>query len=294
MPNLDDLFSPQPRKETPFDKDAWAARKQEERERVYAKVDSYAVSMGSNGDLFRTFLDVQARFDRYSVSNAILIADQMPQARRLADFESWRSSGVYVKKGAVGVSILEPGKEYEREDGSIGVSYQVKKVFDISQTNSRQRPAPTAVRDQRLLMKALMNNAPCRFALSDTLPEGVNATYHAEDNVILVRQGLDATVLFQSLAQEVAYVHLTKGGYLCQAPAFLAKNASYMLCRRNGISVENFSFARMPEAYRTMDAQSMRAEAGVVREVAGEISADMNRVLTVQDRSHRQRDDGAR
>ena len=36
MPNFDDLFAPQPvqREDTPFDKDAWAAKKQAERESV--------------------------------------------------------------------------------------------------------------------------------------------------------------------------------------------------------------------------------------------------------------------
>lgn len=47
------------------------------------------------------------------------------------------------KRGADAITILEPGKEYTREkDGSTGVFYDPKKVFDISQTNSRQRPPP--------------------------------------------------------------------------------------------------------------------------------------------------------
>ena len=38
MPNYDDLFTeqPAPQEQTPFDKDAWAAKKQAEREGVYA------------------------------------------------------------------------------------------------------------------------------------------------------------------------------------------------------------------------------------------------------------------
>ena len=43
MPNYDDLFTGQPtqQEEKPFDKTAWAARKQAEREGVYAMIDSY-------------------------------------------------------------------------------------------------------------------------------------------------------------------------------------------------------------------------------------------------------------
>ena len=43
MPNYDDLFTGQTtqQEEKPFDKTAWAARKQAEREGVYAMIDSY-------------------------------------------------------------------------------------------------------------------------------------------------------------------------------------------------------------------------------------------------------------
>ena len=60
MPNYDDLFTsqPAPREETPFDKDAWAAKKQAEREGVYAMIDSYVHDMGVDGGVFQGYLDV--------------------------------------------------------------------------------------------------------------------------------------------------------------------------------------------------------------------------------------------
>ena len=102
MENYDDLFAPQPdqRRDAPFDKDAWAARKQQEREGVYLMIDTFAHEMSMDGSLFCDYLDVQARFDLYSVSNAILVAAQKPDATKLADFDTWKSSGLYVKRGA--------------------------------------------------------------------------------------------------------------------------------------------------------------------------------------------------
>ena len=292
MGNFDDLFAPQPvqREDTPFDKDAWAAKKQQEREGVYLMIDTYAHEMSLDGGLFRAYLDVQARFDLYSVSNAILIAAQCPEATKLADFDHWKESGVYVKRGADAITILEPGKEYEKDDGSTGVSYNVKKVFDISQTNSRQRAVPPVARDERLLLKALMNNAPCRFSISNELPDGVNVAYYNKENTIRVRQGLDAPTIFRGLAQEVAYVHMTKGNYSCENPAFVLYSVSYMLCQRNGVSVEHFSFAEMPEEYSKMDAQSIRAEMGTIREMAGTITADMNRLFAAQEKAQKNHD----
>ena len=296
MGNFDDLFAPQPvqREDTPFDKDAWAAKKQQEREGVYLMIDTYAHEMSLDGGLFRAYLDVQARFDLYSVSNAILIAAQCPEATKLADFDHWKESGVYVKRGADAITILEPGKEYEKDDGSTGVSYNVKKVFDISQTRAEQRPAPAVARDERLLLKALMNNAPCRFSISNELPEGVNVAYHPQNSVIYVRQGLDAPTIFRGLAQELARAHMNKGSFQCQNPDFVAYSASYMLCKRNGVSVEGFSFDRLPESYAMMDAKALRAEVGVMRDVAGSITADMNRLFQAQEKAQKNRDGGAR
>ena len=76
MPNYDDLFTTQPAPQEEFNKDAWAAKKQAERKDVYLMIDTYAHEMSIDGGLFQGYLDVQARFDLYSVSNAILIAAQ--------------------------------------------------------------------------------------------------------------------------------------------------------------------------------------------------------------------------
>lgn len=302
MPNYDDLFSsqPGPQGDGSFDKEAWAAKKQAERDQVYSLIDAYVHDMGNLGKLtydhaFQTYLDVQARFDRYSVSNAVLIAAQYPEATRLADFDAWKDSGVYVRRGAEAITILEPGKEYTRQgDGSTGVFYDPKKVFDISQTNSPQRAALTVNRDERLLLKALMSNAPCRFQISNELPEGVNVFYHSNNNVILVRQGLDAATIFRGVAQELAAAHMNKGGYKCKSPDFVAYSVSYMLCQRNGVSVEGFSFEIMPEEYGMMEPKEIRAELGVMRDVAGTITADMNRLFAAQEKAQKNRDGGAR
>ena len=296
MPNFDDLFTDQPAQqgEKPFDKAAWAARKQAEREGVYAMIDNYVQNMSKEGGLFQAYLDVQARFDLYSVSNAILIAAQCPEATKLADFDSWKASGVYVRRGEDAITIMEPGKEYQRDDGSVGVSYNVKKVFDISQTRVAQRPAPAVVRDERLLLKALMNNAPCRFAISNELPEGVNVAYHPQEHTVYIRQGLDAPTIFRGLAQELARAHMDRDEITCESPDFTAYSVSYMLCRRNGVPVEGFSFECLPESYAGMDARALRAEVGILRDVAGSITADMNRLFAAQEKAQKNRDDEAR
>lgn len=299
MSNYDDIFNSQPKQAdtksfSSFNKDEWAATKKQEREQAYALIDETAEAMTTDGEVLRSYLDVQSRFDRYSVGNALLITAQMPEANRLAGFEDWKKNNVYIKKGETGIIILEPGEEFTREDGSIGVSYNSKKVFDISQTTSKQRPASVVSYDPRLLLQALIHNAPCEIKISDQLPNGLAAAYVPEEKVIRIRQGMDAPDIFRSLAQELALAHMDKGNYKRNECAFTAYCASYVLCQRYGISTENFRFDRVPESLRGMDAKAIRGELGRIRDVSNDISASMSRVLEPQQRSQKNRDGSAR
>ena len=116
----------------PFNKEEWAAQKQAQRKEAYELIDNTCAEMMADGNAFRQYLDVQGRFDRYSVANAILVSAQMPEATQLRDYAKWKQSRVYVNKDAQKITILEPSKEYTREDGTNAVSYNAKVVYDIS------------------------------------------------------------------------------------------------------------------------------------------------------------------
>lgn len=62
-----------------------------------------------DGEAFRGFLDVQARFDRYSATNALLIYAQNDEATRLRDFDGWKERGIYVRKTKQAFPFLKPG-----------------------------------------------------------------------------------------------------------------------------------------------------------------------------------------
>ena len=90
MSNFDDIFDA-PKAQEPayqpddaFDKEAWAEKKQAERSSAYELIDRTAEDVVRDGAAFQTYLDVQSRFDRYSVGNALLIAAQKPDAQKIA------------------------------------------------------------------------------------------------------------------------------------------------------------------------------------------------------------------
>lgn len=58
------------------------------------------------------------------------------------------------------IIILEPGKAYRREDGSVGQNFYAKEVYDISQTTARDEAQPQVSYDGRLLLKGLIASSP--------------------------------------------------------------------------------------------------------------------------------------
>ena len=65
MANFDDLFSgtkqESKKTETPaFDKEAWAEKKQQERNEVYAMLDEAIGELTSDGECFKDYLNVQS------------------------------------------------------------------------------------------------------------------------------------------------------------------------------------------------------------------------------------------
>lgn len=283
MENYDSIFAPkentQDKSFTPFDKQAWVEKKQAERKEVYTLIDNTAAEIAQDSKLFQSCLDVMARFDRYSIGNVLLITAQKPEATKLADFDTWKQSRCYVRKGEDHIKILEPGEEFQREDGSFGVNYNVKQVFDINQTTSRNRPAEVH-QDMRMLLKSMTVNAPCALQVSENVPGGVNAFYNADDRKIYLRQGMDGPDIFRCLAQELTFAHLDKEGtYNRNQHAFTAYCSAYTLCKRYGVDTQNFNFQAIPEVIGKMDSQTIREELGKIRECANQISMDMNRFL---------------
>lgn len=285
MNNFDDILESSAARnnlnDQPFDKDAWAEKKQAERQAVYEMADAAAAEVCADGEKFRAYLDTQTRFDRYSVTNALLILAQMPEATQLKDFDGWKDAGASIKRQQKGISILEPGEEYAREDGTIGTSYNVKKVFDISQTTARAKVQPTVSVDDRLLLKALIHRPPVPIQMVDELPGNMGALYDHDQQVIFVRRGMDAPNIFRSVSMELAHAEIAaaREDYTRDSAAFSAYCASYMLCRKNGVDVRGYDFGSLPESLRESDPQTQRTALSEIRDTAAGISARMSRVL---------------
>lgn len=262
----------------PFDKEQWAAQKQAQRKEAYELIDNTCSEMMISGDSFRQYLDVQGRLDRYSVNNAILVSAQMPEATQLKEKAAWKQSRVYVNKDAQKVVILEPSKEYTREDGSKAVGYNAKEVYDISETSAKDRQEAQEKKSMRELVSALIDASPVPFVPVADLE--MPAYYDSEQQSIFIRTGLNEEQLFVSMAKEVsAAVFDFKHNESREASEFKSYCVAYMVSARYGVDTRGFNFSRLPKELAETDTQAFKGELGSMRDVLGEIQSEMYKSL---------------
>ena len=258
----------------PFDKEQWAVQKQAQRKEAYELIDNTCSEMMISGDSFRQYLDVQGRFDRYSVNNAILVSAQMPEATQLKEKAAWKQSRVYVNKDAQKVVILEPSKEYTREDGSKAVGYNAKEVYDISETSAKDRQEAQERKSMRELVSALIDASPVPFVPVADLE--MPAYYDSEQQSIFICTGLNEEQLFVSMANEVsAAVFDFKHNESREASEFKSYCVAYMVSSRYGIDTRGFNFSKLPKELAETDMQTFKGELGSMRDVLGEIQSEM-------------------
>ncbi|MEY8483687.1 hypothetical protein AALD74_17835 [Lachnospiraceae bacterium 48-21] len=261
-----------------FNKEEWAAQKQEQRKAAYEMIDNTCSEMMADGVAFQQYLDVQGHFDRYSVNNAILVSAQMPEATQLKDYGSWKQSRVYVDKDAQKVTILEPGKEYQRGDGSKAVGYNAKVVYDISQTSAKDRQQPQEQKTMRELVSAMIDASPVSFVPVDDLE--LPAFYDSSQQTIFIKTGLNEEQLFVSMTKEVsAAVFDCKHKESRDDSDFKSFCVAYMVSSRYGVDTKGFRFDKLPKEFEGMETQEFKGELSSMRDVLGEIQSDMYKSL---------------
>lgn len=292
MANYDDIFSAPVEKEKPhpsprrragkrrMNPDEWAAKKKAERLAAYELADTTTKDITIDGNRFREYLDLQSRLDRYSVTNVLLVLAHNPNATQLRSKSSWAEQGANILADEKAISIIEPGDKYYRDDDTPGTYYNVKWVYDISQTDAKAEPTPTVNRDQRQLLSALISKRPVDIELSENIENG--ALYDHENKKILVRKGMDAPDIFRSLSLALARAEIAQSDPSKnngENTAFKAYCASYMLCKKYGIDVSGYDFRELPEGLANAEPQAVRGELSEARDAMRTLSARMYKAM---------------
>ncbi|MEG0912668.1 MAG: hypothetical protein RSD35_09070 [Oscillospiraceae bacterium] len=291
METLDDIFDTEitqeieadaiPEKKE-FDKEAWIEKKKAEREAAYELRDIATLEAVSEEGMFKTYLDVQSKFDHYSVGNAMMITNQMPLASKLKDYDGWKNAGAYVRKSQTPIVIFEPGNEYLKPDGTIGTSYNVKKLFDASQTNAYSKAQQPKEQDARTLLVSLINSGHIKTQGVNELPGGqIGAMYDHENNVVLVSRGMDSPDIFRNLTREIAHAKFAQNdkAYSRDERILDANAVSYILCRKHGIGVNGFDFSDVSDIFFEMEPGGIRSEISRMNDMACEMEKNLSRTL---------------
>ena len=267
MNNFDDLFEQRPQAEAVPQKQEsqkerpkrqwWQVKEEKHRKEAYATLDKIFGEFSEGTGSMEAYLDVQSRFPFHSARNALLIEAKCPHAERIHDEKGWKDMGVTVleEEKRLPIIILEPGRAYRREDGSVGQNFYAKEVYDISQTTARDEAQPQVSYDDRLLLKGLIASSPVPIRAVEELPQGRGAVYDPEQNAILVKKGMDAPDIFRCVSLEAANVQLAQSheGYSREAEGYKAYAVSYMLCQRYGVDVKGYDISRLDGVLQGQD-----------------------------------------
>lgn len=240
-------------------------KKRAELEALYDAVNEETLMIAEDPEKFSAYLRVQARFDRYTVTNAILLLHQFPDAQKLKTFEGWKRDGAYVGRGEKSISILEPSS-YTKEDGSTGKGFRVKKLFDISQTDLRVSPSTFFYGvSSRSLLRALLEASPVETEAAYDLDYEQGAVFDPEKRKVYIRRKLEPDDFFRAAAGSIAEAQLTEQGSSSQEELrSKAEAAAFMLCIKYGIDPGSIR-VKMPEAAAHMEIKDIKAELSEIR-----------------------------
>ena len=124
------------------------------------------------------------------------------------------------------------------------------------------------------MLKAFLHESPVDVKAVDDLPNGKGAEWNKEDNVLYVRRGLEAPVIFNALSVELARAGLEETGSK-ELDDFKCYCTSYLVCKKHGIDVSSYRFDNLPEAIKQMDASEVRNELGTIRGTMEDINTRM-------------------
>ena len=223
------------------------------RQRIDNSLDGLAKAVDDvrASDTFQQFLDVQARFHKYSWHNTLLICMQRPDATQVAGYRTWQKLGRQVCKGESGIMIFAPcpwKRDVERDDGGTeveqGIYFRAVHVFDVAQTDGPDLPTvdvPTVDSAADDLLADLIRVADSRGIAVDFRPifDGpFGASKHGSIDVDNSHAtGQQAKTLAHELAHEA--LHWEDRGPFTRSLAELeAESVAYVVCLHFGLNTE--------------------------------------------------------
>ena len=271
-----------------FDKEEWAREKKEQREWAYRTQDEMAEKIVVDSEILKQYLNIQSRFENYSVGNDLLVTAQNPKATQLRDVDGWKRDKIYLKRNPNKVTILEPS-EYTREDGTDVVSYNPKVLYDISETQVKGK-INTIPYTHESILKGILSIAPVEIEpVAHELSNGKGVSFNISKRKIEVNQEIDTKDIIIGLIKEISSIHM---GTIENTELNEFKNncATYLTCVKYGIPTQNIDLLKIPEELKQMTPQDIKAEIAEPVECFQVIADGIDRTMDIQPRTRNNRE----
>ncbi len=210
-----------------------------------------AVGQIQDSETFRRYLDVQARFHKYSWGNVALILMQRPDATLVAGYNAWLKMHRYVRKGERGVKIIVPMRRKESEEEAeeeTKLFFGTGIVFDLSQTEGEPLPeveVPVLQDDEGRDLLARLEELAKQEGVSvgwsnEGLPDGAMGVYLPSQRRIVVREATTLQMC-KTLAHELAH-HFGAMDWSRSENESIAESVAYVVCSHFGLDTGARSF----------------------------------------------------
>lgn len=262
-----------------FNKQEWIKHKNEERKKVYKEIDDTVSEVMKNKDAFRNYLNIQGKFDMYSVANALLISKYKPEATILKDYEGWKEMGVNTKGKDKSIKILEPTENFLKGDSS-KTRWNVKYLYDVKDTTMNRKISKVEY-DIQVKLTALLENSPVDPQVDNdkVTKENSVAQWNEQDNVIYIKNGENLETTFKDISRELALARFESDKP--ELTNFRSNCVSYLVCTKYGIDTSDIDIT-IPEDLSRLSNKDFRSELANIRAVAGEMNERIN--LNINDK----------
>lgn len=264
-------------------KEEYAEMMNERRQKLFTMANEQVEKAVESGDSFLTYLNLQSRLN-YTVTNTLLVMSQNPNATVLKDMMHWRENNKFIRKEENGILILQPGNEYKRKDGTMGVSYDPKYVFDISQLNNRNNIESSPVFEPSEIISALIyksNIQPEIVSNDSTLPE--NIYYDTQTQKIYVKDGLEMNKMLNGLIREYCYAEYMSSDTEREQVKFNVECCAYMISKRYGVEGYDSMFVHdCNEHFFSMNPKEIKQELENINGIFNDMSQKMEQGFYAQ------------
>lgn len=228
--------------------------KKAEVQSLLAKLEEGVESIRTSGG-WATWLKFQASLHNYSWNNCMLIAMQCPGASVVMGFNAWKDNGRHVRKGEKGIRILAPcfRKVEDKETGEESrklVFFRTVSVFDVSQTDGEEIPAPCQKLEggDQGLFDALKgcserSGVPVRL---EAVSGSANGYYDCVGKFIAIEETNSVAQQTKTLAHEIAHsiLHndLSRDEQSRSDRELEAESVAFVVCAHFGLDSSDYSF----------------------------------------------------